>query len=100
VLTEIVVLIGVAIFASLAREYYGNKGMFVLPHNTDKGYALGSFGAIFTALFAIIFNLGLILALAPEAFTYAIAISLGLSWGIASPDIFANALSRINGSDS
>ena len=95
---ELIALFGVAIFAALFREYYGNKGMFILPHNTDNGYALGSFGAVVTAVLAVLINYSIIIQL--TAFTLPIAISLGLSWGIASSDIVANVLSKVNSSGS
>lgn len=88
--TELGVLIGTAVFAAMIREYYGNKGMFVMPHLTDKGYTLGSLGAILSAFMVVVLNYALI----PEIFTIPIAISLGVSWGIAAPDIIANLMGR------
>jgi len=90
VYTEIIILMVAAIFAAIAREYYNNKGFFVLPHNTNKGLSLGSFGAILTALFAVLVNFALI----PSLITIPIAISLGISWGIAAPDIVANVFTK------
>lgn len=91
--TELGILFGVAIFAAIAREYYGNKGMFIMPHMTDKGFALGSFAAIIAAVLAVVINYGVIVQL--TALTIPIAVSLGLSWGIASSDIIANVLGKI-----
>jgi hypothetical protein len=89
--TELGILIGVAAFAALVREYYGNKGFFILPHNTDKGYSLGSLTAIVMALFAVLINIPVALS---GTFTIPMAASLGLSWGIAAPDIVANFLTK------
>ena len=97
---EIAILFGVAIIASIAREFYSNKGMFILPHNTDKGYVLGSLIAVFTALVAVMLNFGAIFAMTPDTFTASVAFSLGLSWGIASTDIAANFMTKVKGSDS
>ena len=95
---EILALFGVAILSAFAREIYGNKGLIILPHNTEKGYALGIVGSIIFAIFAVIINLPIVMQ--DSSFTMAIAISLGLSWGIAANDIVANVLSKVNGGGS
>jgi len=87
----IVILIVCAIFASLVREYYGNKGIFILPKVTEKGLALGSLTSIVAAVFAVLINFALI----PSDISYSLAISLGIAWGIAAPDIVANILAGV-----
>jgi hypothetical protein len=88
---EIAILVLAAIFASVIREYYGNKGMFVLPKVTEKGLALGSLSSVFFALFAVLVNSAII----PAELSVQLAISLGIAWGIAAPDIVANVLGRL-----
>jgi hypothetical protein len=88
---EIVILCLSAVFASVIREYYGNKGMFVFPKITDKGLALGSLSSVFFALFAVLVNFAII----PTELSVQLAVSLGIAWGIAAPDIVANALGKI-----
>jgi len=88
---EVAILVLVAIFASIVREYYGNKGMFVLPKVTEKGLALGSLTAVIAAVFAVLINFSVI----PTELTVQLAVSLGIAWGIAAPDIVANVVGRI-----
>jgi len=90
---EIITLVLTAIFAALAREYYGNKGVFALPKVTEKGLALGSLTAVIAAVLAVFLNFSLI----PKEITYSTAISLGIAWGIAAPDLVANVVARIGG---
>jgi hypothetical protein len=91
-LETILVLVCCAIFASVVREYYGNKGFFVMPKVTEKGLALGSLTAILTAIFAVLVNF----AVLSTAITLPLAVSLGISWGLASPDIVANIIEKVN----
>ena len=87
---EIAMLMLSAICAALFREYYGNKGVFVMPKLTEKGLALGSLTAIFAAFIAVLMNFALI----PQGLSLPVAISLGISWGIAAPDIVANLMEK------
>jgi hypothetical protein len=88
---EVAVLVLTTVCAALLREYYGNKGMFVLPKLTEKGLALGSFTAVFAAIFAVLTNF----ALVPQGLSLSLAVSLGFSWGIAAPDVVANLMGRM-----
>lgn len=88
---EVAILVLAAVFASIVREYYGNKGMFVLPKITEKGLALGSLTAVIAAVFAVMINAAII----PAEITYSTAISLGVAWGIAAPDLVANVIGRL-----
>lgn len=87
----VVVLIFCAMFAALMREIYGNKGMFILPKKTERSIALGSLVTIVAAVFAVLLNIGMI----ADEISIGVAVSLGISWGIAAPDIVANLFAQV-----
>ncbi len=91
-IVELVILFTSAVFASMVREYYGNKGIFVLPKKTDKGLVLGSFGALISGVIAVIVNVNLI----SQITNGYMALSLGFAWGIAAPDVITNLFGRFS----